>query len=170
MKRLFPKQGQPKRSLFQGIKAVVFDVDGVMTDGGLYVFPDGEHVRRFNVKDGWGIRALMNNGFEVAVISAGSGEGIRKRLTYLGIQEIYLATKDKLAVFDRFCLEKGLAPSEVAYMGDDYPDLKVLERVGLPCCPSDAVPEVKNSCKFVSAKDGGEGAVRDLAQRLISVK
>jgi len=153
--------------LFKGIKAVIFDVDGVMTDGGLYVFPDGEQVRRFNVKDGWGIRSLIEKGFYVAVISAGSGEGLRKRLSYLGIEDIYLATRNKLNTFEKYCKEKGITTNEVAYMGDDFPDLQVIKRVGIACCPADAIHLIRNECRFVSQYDGGQGAVRDLCNRVI---
>ena len=156
-----------KVNAFKGIKAVVLDVDGVMTDGGLFVFANGEHVRKFNVKDGWGIKELMNQGFDVAVISAGSGEGLRRRLSHLGLKDIYLSTQDKLSTFRKYCIEKGLSVSEVAYMGDDMPDIEVLKQVGLACCPADAIDEVRAVCQYISKYKGGEGAVRDMAQKII---
>jgi len=156
-----------KTNLFKNIKAVILDVDGVMTDGGLYVFENGEHVRKFNVKDGWGIKELIKQGIHVAVISAGSGEGLRKRLNHLGIKDVFLSTKDKLSTFKRYAIEISTAPSEIAYMGDDMPDLDLLHYVGLSCCPADAVSKVKNVCQFVSKCNGGEGAVRELAENII---
>jgi len=159
-----------KVNLFKGIKAVILDVDGVMTDGGLFVFESGEHVRKFNVKDGWGIKELMKQGFHVAVISAGSGEGLRKRLNHLGVKDVFLSTKDKLSTFKRYALEIGIAPSAVAYMGDDMPDLSLLKYVGLACCPADAVSPVKSVCQFVSTYKGGCGAVRELAEKVLESK
>jgi len=166
--KILPKiQVRSKANLFKNIKAVILDVDGVMTDGGLYVFENGEHVRRFNVKDGWGIKELMKHGIHVAVISAGSGEGLRKRLNHLGIKDVFLSTKDKLATFKRYALEIGVPPSEVAYMGDDMPDFALLNYIGLPCCPADAMPAVASVCQFVSKYNGGYGAVRELAEKVL---
>ncbi|MFK7899953.1 MAG: KdsC family phosphatase [Cyclobacteriaceae bacterium] len=165
-KKLFQKGNSSVKT----ISTVIFDVDGVMTDGGLFVLPDGEHMRQFNVKDGWGIRALLNEGFNVAVISAGAGEGMKKRLEYLGIPDIHLGAKNKLTVFTDYCKKKKIDPSSVAYMGDDYPDLSVLKEVGLACCPADAVEEVQEICHFIAKKGGGKGAVREIAKYIIQAK
>lgn len=155
---------------FSKIKAFIFDVDGVMTDGGLHIAESGEHLRTFNVKDGWAINKALKEGYPIIVISAGIGGAVQKRLEYLKIPHIYMATKDKLAKYEELKQELNLKDEEIAYMGDDIPDLKILKRTGLPCCPADAVTDVINNCVYISSKNGGKGAVRELIEKILRVQ
>lgn len=157
-------------SNFSKIKAFIFDVDGVMTDGGLTILENGEHVRTFNVKDGWALNKAKKEGIPVAVISAGNGVGVRKRLEYLGIPHIFIGVGSKLEVYENLLKELNLRDEEIAYMGDDIPDLQVLKRVGLPCCPADAVADIVPVCKFISSKKGGKGAVRELIEKVLRIQ
>lgn len=157
-------------SNFVKIKAFIFDVDGVMTDGGLTILENGEHLRTFNVKDGWALNKAKKEGIPVAVISAGIGVGVRKRLEYLKIPHIFIGVGSKLEIYENLLNELNLKEEEVAYMGDDIPDLQVLKRVGLPCCPADAVADIVPVCKFVSSKKGGQGAVRELIEKVLRIQ
>lgn len=157
-------------SSFSKIKAFVFDVDGVMTDGGLTILENGEHIRTFNVKDGWALNKARKEGFPVAVISAGNGVGVRKRLEYLNIPYIFIGVGSKLEVYEKLLVDLNLNHEEVAYMGDDIPDLQVLKKVGLPCCPADAVTDIVAVCKFISSKAGGKGAVRELIEKTLRIQ
>ena len=156
--------------LFENVKAVFLDVDGVMTDGSIQVMTNGDQVRTFNVKDGWAIRQATRSGFPVAVISAGNNEGVRKRLEYLGVQHIFLACENKMEKFDSLLKELNITAEEVAYMGDDFPDLPILKIVGLPACPADAVHEVVEVAKYISPQNGGKGAVRDFLEKILIIR
>ncbi len=155
---------------FLKIKAFIFDVDGVMTDGGLTILENGEHIRTFNVKDGWALNKAKKEGVPVAVISAGKGVGVQKRLDYLKIPHIFIGVESKLIIYENLIKELGLKDEEVAYMGDDIPDIQILKRVGLPCCPADAVADIIPVCKFISSKDGGKGAVRELIEKVLRIQ
>lgn len=157
-------------SSFSKIKAFIFDVDGVMTDGGLTILENGEHLRTFNVKDGWALNKAKKEGVPVAVISAGNGVGVRKRLEYLDIPHVFVGVSSKLEVYESLLVKLSLKDEEIAYMGDDIPDLHVLKRVGLPCCPADAVADIVPICKFVSSKNGGSGAVRELIEKVLRIQ
>ena len=142
---------------FNHIKAFIFDVDGVLTDGYVQVLANGEQVRSFNIKDGWAINHALKQGYMLAIISSGNHEGVRKRLEYLNIPEIHLAVKDKMVVFNSLKEKYGLLDHQILYMGDDIPDLKILQQVGLPCCPADAVVDVLQVARYVSPVAGGKG-------------
>lgn len=149
------------------IKAVVFDVDGVMTDGGLTFDENGKEYKTYNAKDGQGIVMLNKTGFKTAIITARDTETVTHRFNILGMHKLYKGQKNKEKALDILTRELGISCSEVAYMGDDLPDLCVLKKVGLPCCPNDAVDEVKEVCLFISSKDGGKGAVRELCDLIL---
>ena len=155
---------------FSKIKAFIFDVDGVMTDGGLLIAENGEHLRTFFVKDGWAINKALKENYPISVISAGIGGGVQKRLEYLNIPHIYMGAKNKLEKYEELKKTLQLKDEEIAYMGDDIPDLQILKLVGLPCCPADAVSDVIRNCKFVSTKDGGRGAVRELIEKTLRLQ
>lgn len=156
--------------LFKQIKLFIFDVDGVLTDGGLQITDTGEHLRTFFVKDGWAINKAKKEGIPVAVISAGNGIGMRKRLEYLNIPHLHLGVKNKVEIYQQLINSLQIAEENVAYMGDDIPDLEVLKRVGLPCCPKDAVIDVINNSKYISSYNGGRGAVRDIIEKVLRVQ
>lgn len=150
------------------VRLLALDSDGVLTDGGVYLFEDGREFRRFDIKDGLGLKRVMALGVEVAIISGSASAPVRQRAQNLGIAEIHLGIDDKLAVLRTLCSERGLKLDQVAYMGDDLPDLPVLEQVGLPCAPADAIDEVISRALFVSQNPGGYGAVRDVCDLLCS--
>ncbi len=150
------------RSKALKIKLVVFDVDGVMTDGSITYDEKGIEYKTFNAKDGQGIVNITKAGIKTAIITARENNTVKHRFENLGMTKLYMGQKNKLNALKEMLTEFNLDYSEVAYMGDDLPDLCVLKEVGLACCPNDAVQEVKNVCHFVSSRRGGRGAVREL--------
>ncbi|MDX1462711.1 MAG: HAD-IIIA family hydrolase [Marinirhabdus sp.] len=152
------------------ITTLVFDVDGVLTDGTIMVTTEGEMYRRMNIKDGYALKTAVDRGMHVCVISGGSNEGVRKRLQGLGITDIHLGTHQKTETLQRYLQENRLQAKNTLYMGDDIPDLKVMQEVGMPCCPQDAVPEIKEISKYVSHRKGGEGCVRDIIEQVLKVQ
>lgn len=144
------------------IKALVFDVDGVMTDGSLTFGENGAEYKTFNAKDGQGIVMMNKSGFVTAIITARDNGTVRHRFKNLGMTKLFEGCKNKIAALRELMEEFSLEPDEIAYMGDDLPDICVLKTVGLPSCPRDAVDEVQAHALFVSSKNGGRGAVREL--------
>lgn len=155
--------------LFKDITTFVFDVDGVLTDGSVLLLDNGLQARQMNVKDGLALQMALKNGYKVIVISGGSSEPVIKRLQYLGLEEIHLGLKDKLKFFEGMMQQYNLNWNEVLYMGDDLPDIPMLENVGLSSCPADAVPEVKSMVKYISSFNGGAGAVRDVIEKVLKL-
>ena len=152
------------------ITTFIFDVDGVLTDGTITVTTDGEMLRTMNVKDGFALKTAIDAGFNMCIISGGSNEGVRKRLAGLGIKDIYLGAHNKIEQLNEFLSNNNIQPSQVLYMGDDIPDYPVMKLAGLPCCPQDAVPEIKAISKYISHKNGGKGAVRDVIEQVLKVQ
>lgn len=150
------------RNKVSKIKMVAFDVDGVMTDGGIIYDQNGVEYKIFNAKDGQGITMLTKAGIITAIITARENNTVKHRFENLGMTKLYMGQRNKVTALKELLSEFNLDASEVAYMGDDLPDIGVLKEVGLACCPSDAVSEVKSVCDFISAKRGGRGAVREL--------
>lgn len=149
------------------VRAFVFDVDGVMTDGGIIPTPDGDFIRRYYAKDGYAVAYAIKLGYKVCIISGGRGEMLRRRLEMLGVSKMYLNCMDKIAAIDEFIAENGLDARDVIYMGDDIPDLDCMRRVGIPVCPADACSEVIEASRYVSEYDGGRGAVRDIVEQVL---
>ena len=152
------------------ITTFIFDVDGVLTDGTLQITTSGEMLRTMNVKDGYALKTALNKGFNICIISGGSNEGVRNRLTALGIADIYLGAHNKIEQLDDYLTKSGVSSENVLYMGDDIPDYPVMKGIGLPCCPQDAVPEIKAISKYISHKKGGKGAVRDVIEQVLKVQ
>ena len=150
------------RSKALKIKLAAFDVDGVMTDGSMIYDENGLQYKTFNAKDGQGIAMLIKAGIKTAIITAKTSGAVQNRFKDLGMDKIYQGVKNKLEILKEMVKEFDIDMSEVAYMGDDLPDIGILKEVGLACCPNDAVKEVKDVCHFISAKRGGRGAVREL--------
>lgn len=155
--------------LFKPITAFVFDVDGVLTDGTVLLLDNGLQARTMNVKDGLALQMALKNGYRVIIISGGSSEPVIKRLQYLGLEDVHLGLKDKLKFLEELKQQYGLKWNEILYMGDDLPDLPVLEKAGLSCCPEDAVAEVKATVKYISPVKGGAGAVRDVIEKVLKL-
>lgn len=152
------------------IKVAIFDVDGVMTDGGMILDQEGKEYKIFNAKDGQGLVMLNKAGIKTVVITAKESYMVQKRFESLGFTRIYQGQKNKENALDEVVDEFELKFDEVSYMGDDLPDLCVLRKVGLPCCPKDAVPEVIKASRFISSKNGGRGAVRELCDLILKNK
>lgn len=144
------------------IKLMVFDVDGVMTDSTLVFDENGIEYKVFNCKDGQGIELLHRAGIIPAIITKRNNGTVAYRAKILGITELHMGQKNKVLALEEILEKYGLSYDEVSYMGDDLPDICILEKVGLPCCPKDAVEEVLEVSKFISTKGGGKGAVREL--------
>ena len=151
----------------KSIKAFVFDIDGVMTDGTLLLLQN-EQVRTMNIKDGFAIHEAIKAGYHIIVISGGApSQGVRERLNYLNIKEIHLGVENKTIILNEVISKYKLASDEIAYMGDDIPDLKSMEQCGLKACPADAVQEIKSMADFISVHAGGKGCVRDLIEQVM---
>jgi 3-deoxy-D-manno-octulosonate 8-phosphate phosphatase (KDO 8-P phosphatase) len=158
------------KEYLEHITTFIFDVDGVLTDGTITVTTSGEMLRTMNIKDGYALKASVDRGFHVCVISGGTNEGVRKRLEGLGLRDIYLGAHNKIEQLNDYLTKHQIDIKNVLYMGDDIPDFPVMKMVGLPCCPQDAVPEIKAISKYVSHKNGGKGAVRDVIEQVMKVQ
>lgn len=154
----------------KAIRLVVFDVDGVLTDGKLTFNDAGQETKSFSVKDGQGIALLNMKGFKTAVITARSSAINEQRAKEVGIPYVFQKVKPKIERLVSLTEELGLTAEQVAYVGDDLPDCECLQWVGLACCPADAVDEVKAICPFVSTYNGGQGAVRELSDLLLKAQ
>ena len=158
------------KEIMNDITTFVFDVDGVLTDGSVNISPTGEMLRKMNIRDGYAMKAAIESGYNVCIISGGSNEGVRTRLRNLGITDIYMATPNKVETFEEYCELYAISPEQVLYMGDDIPDFHVMQLVGLPTCPQDAAPEIKSISNYISHVNGGKGAVRDVIEQVMKVQ
>ncbi len=152
------------------ITTLMFDIDGVMTDGKVYFFHDGTPVRNLNNKDGYAIHLAAKKGYKLVVISGGSSEIIKEALNRLGIEHVFLKQHDKLTCYKDFIAEHTIEDKTVLYMGDDLPDYEVMQRVGVAACPNDAATEIKELAIYVSDKKGGEGCVRDVIEQVMRAR
>lgn len=158
------------KSKLNEIKAVVLDVDGVLTDGSIVLMPDGNMSRIMNTKDGYAMQLAVKKGIHLCIITGGRDQTVKSRLNGLGITDVYLGSHYKKEDFEDFLYKYDLKPEDVAYMGDDIPDLEVMQMVGLACCPKNAVPEVRDASLYISQVDGGKGCVRDILEQLLKVQ
>ena len=154
---------------FSKITTFILDVDGVLTDGTVHSFADGEHSRTFFIKDGYAMEKAMQSGYNITIISGGFEKGVENRLKFLGVKDIFLGVKDKLALFNSYKKDKNIKEDEILYMGDDIPDYHCLQMVGLPCCPANAAIEIKQIAKYISPLDGGNGCVRDVIEKVLKL-
>jgi 3-deoxy-D-manno-octulosonate 8-phosphate phosphatase (KDO 8-P phosphatase) len=155
---------------FKPVTTFVFDVDGVLTDGTLLVMPDGLMARRMNIKDGYALQLAVKKGYRVIVISGGISPHVQERLIKLGVNEVFMGIKDKLYCLKEYLSKNSLQQEEVMFMGDDIPDYEVMLNVGLPCCPIDAVSEIKSISKYISPFKGGEGCGRDVIEKVLKLR
>ena len=158
------------KQLMNNITTFIFDVDGVLTDGTIMVTTQGEMFRNMNIKDGYALKAAVVAGYNVCIISGGSNEGVRKRLEGLGITDIYLGTHQKMLQYEEYCSKKNITSDQVLYMGDDIPDIPVMQQVALATCPQDAAPEVKDISEYISPISGGKGCGRDVIEQVMRVQ
>ena len=152
------------------IKALVFDVDGVLSTGTIQMNDEGVLMRSVNTKDGYALRLAVTEGLHVAIITGAHEISIRHRYEGLGIRDIFLGSSVKTVALQRLFEKYGLSADEMLYMGDDIPDYEVMKAVGLPCCPADAVPEIRGVSRYISHLCGGQGCVRDVVEQVLKAQ
>ena len=152
------------------IRAIFFDVDGVLSCETITQHPNGEPMRTVNIKDGYAMQHAVKCGLLLAIISGGKTEAVAKRYHGLGITEVHLGVKVKIILYNELKEKYKLSDEEIAYVGDDIPDYEVLTKCGLPCCPSDAAPEIKDVCTYISHKEGGTGCARDILEQILKTQ
>jgi 3-deoxy-D-manno-octulosonate 8-phosphate phosphatase (KDO 8-P phosphatase) len=156
-------------SRFKAVRAFIFDMDGVLTDGTLLIMPDGEWVRRMHIRDGYALQLAVKTGYHVSVISGSFSKPVEARLNRLGVTDVFMNAGNKEACLQAYLSAKGLSREEVLYMGDDIPDLRVMKMAGVSCCPSDAATELLEQADHISAFSGGNGCVRDVIEKVLKL-
>ncbi len=154
---------------FKQITTFVFDVDGVLTDGTLFVFDDGQFVRRMNIKDGFALQLAVKKGYRVIIISGGTSDAVTRRLNRLGINDVFMQVTDKKGKLAEYVKQHKLKWNEVLFMGDDIPDYEVMKQVGLSCAPADAVTEIKQIANYISLLPGGQGCAREVIEKVLKL-
>lgn len=158
------------KALLPNITTFIFDVDGVLTNGKVLITSQGEMYREMDTKDGYALKCALVQGYKVCIISGGTNEGVRNRLKALGIYDIYLGAHHKQEPYQDILDSYNLKPEEILYMGDDVPDIEVMEQVAVAACPNDAVADVKEIANYISPKKGGEGCVREVIEQTLRVQ
>jgi 3-deoxy-D-manno-octulosonate 8-phosphate phosphatase (KDO 8-P phosphatase) len=154
---------------FKPIRLFVLDVDGVLTDGSLLLLNDGQMVRRMNIKDGYALQLAVKKGYHLLVISGGNSEAVKLRLEKLGVSNVFMGVLNKKEVLQQYMQEHNFSRQQVLYMGDDMPDIGVMQMAGLPCCPADAVAEIRDISSYISPLKGGDGCVRDIIEKVLKL-
>lgn len=149
------------------IRAVIFDVDGVLSAETITLHPGGEPMRTVNIKDGYAIQLAQKLGLRIAILTGGKTESVRKRYEGLGLEDVYMGCSVKIETYDRFMAKYGYSDDEILYMGDDIPDYEVMKRCGCPCCPKDACPDIREISLYVSDCNGGCGCGRDVIEQVL---
>ncbi len=152
------------------VEAMIFDVDGVMTDGRIIPTPEGDFIRCYNCKDGYALAYAIRHGYRVCIITGGYGATLERRLRMLGVQDYYIDCMDKMGTLRAYLEKYQLKAEQVLYMGDDIPDLECMQAVGLPVCPANSASEVLEIARYVSEYNGGEGAVRDIVEQVLRAR
>ena len=152
------------------IEAMIFDVDGVMTDGRIIPTAEGDFIRCYNCKDGYALAYAIRHGYRICVITGGYGKILERRLRMLGMQDFYIDCMDKISTLREYMKKYNLNPENVLYMGDDIPDLECMREVGVPVCPADSAAEVIECSRYVSEFEGGRGAVRDIVEQVLRAR
>lgn len=158
------------KALLNHVKTFILDVDGVLTDGSVTLFPGKEPIRKFNSKDGYVLQLAIKKGYRIAVITGGRSAGVKERMEMLGITDTYMGASEKMEALEELFLMYDLKKEETLYMGDDLPDYDVMAACGVACAPSDAAPEIKAIADYVSPKKGGHGCVRDVIEQTLKVQ
>ena len=158
------------KSIAKNIKLLILDVDGVLTDGKVYFGESTEELKAYNIKDGLGMRLLMDNGVDIAIITGRSSKSVENRMTGLGIKHLYQGKLAKRESYEKILTELELSPSEIAYVGDDLIDLPVMTQVGLPISVADAHPKAKEAAKLITSNVGGNGAVREVCDLILEAQ
>ncbi len=149
------------------VKAFAFDVDGVLSKDVIPMHPNGEPMRTVNIKDGFALQKAVKLGYPIAIITGGNTESVRKRYEALGIEDIYMSSSIKIEQLNDWMKKRNLKAENIMYMGDDVPDAEVMNIVGIPVCPADAMEEIKVLSKYISDRNGGEGCVRDVVEQVL---
>jgi len=152
------------------ITTFIFDVDGVLTDGSVFVTESGDQCRTFNTKDGYALQLAVKCGYNVCIITGGKSTGVRHRLNSLGVTDVFLGAHVKLDIYKEYVAQKSIVPANVLYMGDDIPDIDIMKVIGLPTCPSDSAEEVKAVAQYISPALGGKGCVRDVIEKVLKIQ
>lgn len=152
------------------IRAIIFDIDGVLSTSTISMDAEGQPVRSLNIKDGYAIQLAVKRGLMLAIITGGKTENVRLRYEGLGVQEVYIGVSMKLEVYEQLKQKYGLSDEEVIYVGDDIPDFEIMKQCGLPCCPADAAQEIKGISRYVSPYLGGQGCGRDIIEQVLRVQ
>jgi len=159
-----------KEKALSGIRLIAFDVDGVFTDGRIYLSDNGVESKAFDIQDGFGIRQLLNAGIEVAVISGRQSSAVEQRMTELGVSNVIQGCQDKVAAFDELIGRLDITSAECAYVGDDVPDLPLLGKVGFSIAVANAVRAVRKRCEYTTVAKGGSGAVREISELILAAQ
>lgn len=149
------------------IRAVVFDVDGVLSASTINLHPSGEPMRTVNIKDGYAIQLAVKQGLHIAIMTGADVKSIRVRYEKLGVKDVFTACSVKIKKYAKFLADNGLLDEEVIFVGDDIPDYEVMSRCGCPCCPADACPDIKAISRYVSSLNGGYGVGRDIIEQVL---
>jgi len=157
------------KEALKDITTLIFDFDGVLSDGKVLVLPDGEQLRMSSVRDGYALQLAIKKGFNVAIISGGRSLSMSKRFEALGLTDVFLGVSNKMLVFNAYMKSKNITPSEVLYMGDDIPDYHVMKLARIASCPANACSEIKNISHYISHFNGGEGCARDVIEQVLKV-
>lgn len=152
------------------ISTFIFDVDGVLTNSEIILLPPNHMIRTMHTRDGYALQLAVKKGYNVCIITGGSCEQVKTRLNYLGIENVFLKSANKVEVYQSYLKDNNIKSENCLYMGDDIPDYEVMNMVGLPCCPSDAAPEIKGVSKYISPTKGGQGCVRDIIEQTLKVQ
>ena len=158
------------KELLKDITTFIFDYDGVLTEGIVWLTENGEPLRTANVRDGYALQLAIKKGYRIAVISGGKSGSTTRRLASLGITDVFLGVEHKIDVFNDYLRENGLNAKEVLYMGDDIPDLKPMEGAGVAACPADASEEIRAVSDYISHHNGGKGCVRDIIEQVMKLQ
>ncbi|MDA8972478.1 HAD hydrolase family protein [bacterium] len=152
---------------FKDIQTFIFDVDGVLTNSEIIVLESGKLLRKMNIRDGYAIKHALKNGYQIVIITGGKSEGVVTRLNNLGVKEIYSGVNNKIEKYEELIYTYKLNPLNILYMGDDFPDIEVMHKVGIAACPKDAAHEVIEIADYISPIDGGKGCVRDVIEKVM---
>lgn len=158
------------REKLKQINTFIFDFDGVLSDGKVYVLPDGDQLRATDVKDGYAIHYALKQGYNIAIISGGYSESMRLRYKSFPTMEIYLKVGNKVEKLTEYLNDHQLSAEQVLYVGDDIPDYEVMQMCGLKCCPADAAEEIKATVDYISFQKGGNGCVRDVIEQVMKAQ
>ena len=149
------------------VRAVIFDIDGVLSANTITLHPEGEPMRTVNIKDGYAMQLAVKQGLRIAIMTGADVKSIRMRYEKLGVKDIFTGCSVKIQVYEKFLADNALSDEEVIFVGADIPDYEVMSRCGCPCCPADACPDIKRVSRYVSNQNGGYGVGRDILEQVL---